>query len=53
MNFEKVKYPISILDKMTVGLTSIFLVFSSKKKRMSYGFSPFERNLSFGDCYLH
>ena len=38
MNSENVKYPFSILDKMTVGFMSVFFVSSSGKKRISSGF---------------
>ena len=48
MNSKKAKYHFSILDKMTVGFMGIFYVFSSGKKRMSFGFAHFERCLSFG-----
>ena len=46
MNSEKVKYFLSISDKMNEDVI-IFYVFSSGKKRISSEFSPFERSLSF------
>ena len=50
MNSEKVKYFLSMSDKMN---EDVFSVFSSGKKRISSEFSPFERSLSLRDCYLH
>ena len=46
MNSEKVKYFLSMSDKMNEDVF-IFSVFSSGKKRISSKCSPFERSLSF------
>ena len=46
MNSEKVKYFLSMSDKMNEDVF-IFYVFSSGKKRISSKFSPFERSLYF------
>ena len=48
MNLEKVKYFLSISDKINDEVFMVvFSVFSSKKKRVLLEFSPFERSLSF------
>ena len=48
MKFEKAKYPFFISNKITVGFMRIFFFVSFfGKKRMSFGFSPFRRSLSF------
>ena len=63
MNSEKAKYFLSISDNMIREFMVLFYVFSSRKKRMSSEFSPFERSLSIQglnnlgscpvkDCYL-
>ena len=47
MNSEKVKYLLSMSDKILLGFKDIFSDFSFGKKRISSVFSPFERSLSF------
>ena len=47
MNSEKAKYFFSMLDIIIEEFKGIFFVFSFRKKRMPYGFSPFARSLSF------
>ena len=52
MNSEKAKYFFSMSNIITEEFMGIFYVLSSGQKRMSFGFSSFERSLSFEDCYL-